>query len=109
KDVKAKKDMQNTRAETEKEYGSFKEEKDRFDNYVSTFMEQGVKKALDEYTETEQEDPQIMADIQNNLKSKVVNIVEEELGKDRKVSEMSESQVDILYLINERVKNELLS
>jgi len=109
KNVTAKQEVQNTRAETEKEYGSFKEEKEVFDKYVSKFMSDGLEKAKKDYTAVELEDPEIMADIQNNLKSKVVNIVEEELGKGKKVSEMSESQVDILYLINERIKSELLS
>lgn len=103
RNVKVSNDVQNLRAEPEKEYGTFDEEKARFDNLVQEFMERG----LADIKETS-DDPNEIAQVQQELGTQILDLVEEELGMGRKVSEMVKSQVDILFLINNRIENELL-
>jgi hypothetical protein len=103
KGIKVSDDVQNLREEKETDYGTFDEEKTRFDDLVQEFMQKGLK----EVKETS-DDPSEIAQIQQELGAQVVDLVEEELGMERKVSEMVKSQVDILSLINNRIENELL-
>lgn len=95
--------VQNLRVEVDKEFGTFDEEKTRFDKLVQKFMEKGLAEIKDT-----SDDPSEIAQVQQELTTQIVDLVEEELGMGRKVSEMSKSQVDILFLINNRIENELL-
>lgn len=100
--LKANHEVKNLRAEKAVEYGTFAEEKDKFDELVSNFIEASLEKA-------NLEDPNEKATLQRELGSMVVSIVEDELGKGKKVSEMVKEQVDILFLINNRIERELLT
>ena len=102
KSVTVNDSVQNLRQETAVEHGTFKEEKTRFDKLVGKIMEESAMAHADV------EDPDEIATIQQEVSNKIVELVEEELGRGKKVSEMSKSQVDILYLINNRIEQELV-
>jgi len=101
KGIKVSDEVKNLRKETAKEYGTFQEEKSRFDDLTGAFMKEGMKLLGN------LEDPDEVVQGKRALSDKIITLVEEELGKGRKVSEMSKSQVDILFLINNRIENEL--
>jgi hypothetical protein len=101
KGIKVSDEVKNLRKETVKEYGTFQEEKNRFDELTGAFMEEGIMLLGN------LQDPDEVVQGKRELSDKIITLVEEELGKGRKVAEMSKSQVDILFLINNRIENEL--